>query len=108
MNTNGADKVTWNVNPEVRHVRKRYMTDEEKAARRKEFETLDHRASESKEALFNDGVQAGTNAAADDFLAGKVNLDLFSRGKILEDLDDGYSLGFELGYMRKLAEINLN
>lgn len=55
--------------------------------------------------LFHAGYQAGYAAATDDYLAEKVNLELFAPLKDLAELEDLYALGFEMGYFRKLAEI---
>lgn len=76
-----------------------------KNVKRKEFEEMDKRISQSRSALFNEGISAGFNAAADDYSTDRINLDLFSRDKTQEDMTDHYALGFELGYLRKLAEI---
>ena len=74
------------------------------AARKKAFEAMDTGAA-SRHVLFNEGYQAGFNAAVDDYSSDKIDLDLFSDVKTHEDLQDAYVLGFEFGYLKKLAEI---
>lgn len=64
--------------------------------------------SNSRETLYNEGFEAGYNAAVDDYVAEKLDLDLFERKKTSEDLTDIYVIGFEMGYLRKLAEIAVN
>jgi len=56
----------------------------------------------NKKTLFNQGFNAGFQAAAQDYAVGNVNLELFD---IRRDFSDIYEIGFEIGYNRKLAEI---
>lgn len=85
--------------------KKRPTTDEE-VARAKEFAMLAvAEKSVSKSALFNQGFNSGFAAAADDYLSEKIKLEIFTTVKTQEDVCDMYELGFDAGYMRKLAEL---
>ncbi len=55
--------------------------------------------------LHNLGYDAGFRAAADDYLTGNMQLGVFTGRKELAELEDHYAIGFEMGYLRKLAEI---
>jgi hypothetical protein len=96
--------------------------------RRKEFEAMDQLAkkSVSKASVFNRAFEEGYNIAAEDYAFGKASLrefpvervcerknqrligaGLLSRGAAPDayDFSDMFQLGFEMGYVRKLAEI---
>src|SRR4051812_26101511 len=71
-------------------------------AKRKEFENMDKKGSQSRSALYNEGYETGYNSAAEDYVNQKVNLELFEREKTQEDITDFFAIGFENGYVRKL------
>lgn len=50
---------------------------------------------------FNTGIEDGRNAAARDYVGKRVDLKTFDN----RDFKDHYGLGYELGYLTKLAEI---
>jgi hypothetical protein len=78
-----------------------------KARDRKEFDRLDKLEGTSirRSSLMHEGFHAGFEAAASDYVNGKVNVEVFEKLRTERDLTDFYALGFELGYFRKLAEI---
>ena len=55
------------------------------------------------EEMFKEGFEAGYSQAAYDYLANEV-ID-FSGFDSSRNLKQAYEMGFELGYLRKLAEI---
>jgi glutathione peroxidase-family protein len=58
-----------------------------------------------KESNMRAGYIAGFQSAADDYVNGKATTQVFEKLREARDITDFYALGFELGYMRKLAEI---
>lgn len=55
--------------------------------------------------LMREGFHAGHEAAASDYVNGTANVECFEGMREERDITDFYAMGFELGYLRKLAEI---
>ena len=55
--------------------------------------------------LFYMGQEDGYEAGKNDCLNEKVNLDIFSDENRV--LSDGYTIGFEVGYLRAICEYNI-
>lgn len=80
------------------------------ALRREEWKSLEklerqQNTSISRQSLFHEGFHAGYSAAVDDYLNGKATVEHFEGIREHRDITDFYSMGFELGYFRKLSEI---
>jgi len=85
------------------------LSEAEKKARAKELEVVHTKASQSRESLFAEGYDSGYSAAADDYSTGKVRLEVFGEsGRDITEILDHYAMGFEVGYLRKMAEICIN
>lgn len=73
-----------------------------------DFKKPERETSIRKEQLFRAGYIAGFNSAADDYVNNKVkaSLNCFEEEiRSARDLTDFYSVGFEVGYLRKSLEI---
>lgn len=77
-----------------------------KANKRKEFETMDKKPSQSRESLFFTGVKEGSAKAREDFYSDKVDYEHFTLDKNFDELKDYYGLGYEMAYLKQLAELN--
>lgn len=58
-----------------------------------------------KQSRMRAGYIAGFDAAASDYVNGTATCEHFEELRAQRDIADFYAMGFELGYMRKLAEI---
>ena len=84
-------------------------TTEEQQLKFRQWAALNGPARGPREAKFNAGFRAGFDAAVEDYLAGRVDLLRFKTEWTSQDVSalDWYELGFEMGYIRKLAEMNV-
>ncbi len=57
--------------------------------------------------LFREGYNVGVTACVNEFLNGTLNLTHLDELREARSVTDFYSLGFEVGYLRKAAEIGL-
>ena len=55
--------------------------------------------------LMREGFHAGFEAAASDFTNGTATVEHFEDLRAEREITDFYAIGFELGYLRKLAEL---
>ncbi len=83
---------------------------QKRAEQRKVWATLE--AGERQEStsvrrsnLMRDGFHAGYEAAASDYAHGTATVEHFEALREERDVTDFYAIGFELGFMRKLAEL---
>lgn len=92
---------------ELAGIPEQIVTAAEMPVTKEQWEGLDKAESGSvkRAVLYNEGYEAGFNSAADDYVNGKVTLEIFEKFRTDRDITDFFAIGFEMGYFRKLAEI---
>lgn len=82
----------------------------DRALEREKWEAMEARERQANTSvkrgnLMREGFHAGFESAASDFTNGTANVEHFEGLREQRNAADFYAIGFELGYLRKLAEI---
>lgn len=70
-----------------------------------DFSKPEPECSVRKQNQMRAGYIAGFESAASDYVNGKATCEHFEELRAERDITDFYVIGFELGYLRKLAEV---